>query len=152
MPVTEKVLVELIEATAERAREEGRSQVRPIEGYRTLVEYSENQAALAETVGMVFNGVWKELARHLSKWGEQYHDIPTWNMITAEEYGEMVAEGNAISFGDARHDEFLKEGIEMIACAIQMLHEARSQKEAKENGTARAVVYSAQNTPAATSG
>lgn len=74
-------------------------------------------------------GVVKELDRQFTKWGLQFHNVDQWNSITVEEYGEMVAAINKQNW-----DEAMKEGIEMIACAIQLLNEVQRQKEGRTNG------------------
>lgn len=87
------------------------------------------QQELAELAETVYTGVITEFRRQFNKWGPQFHTVDSWNSITVEEYGEMVSAMNKEDW-----DEAMKEGIEMIACAIQLLYEVKRRKEGRIDG------------------
>ena len=112
----------------------------------TLMAADLNQYELLVTVAEVQNGIYREFLRQYGKWGSQYHSLPAWEMITAEEYGEWVKEMNNVVYSRnptrADYDAVMTEGIEMIACAVQCLHELRRRRDGLAGGE-----YTVQNTP-----
>ena len=109
-----------------------------------------NQEALLATTYDVISGILKELRRQYDKWGNQYHSLPAWEMITAEEYGEWVKAMNDVVYYNGENgsaptellDEAIKEGIEMIACATQAIHELVRLRDGATDGE-----YTSQNKP-----
>jgi hypothetical protein len=93
------------------------------------VDPTDEKFHVYNTADDVQTGVYKELDRQFEKWGMQYHSPETWNAITMEEYGEMVSAMNKEDWDDA-----WKEGIEMIACAIQFLNEVQRIRRGESDG------------------
>lgn len=74
---------------------------------------------IAEAIGLVF----KERLRQKEKWGEQNHEFPLWNSILSEEIGEANK-----SFLEEKHDDLLKESIEVAAVALQIVESLMRKK------------------------
>lgn len=106
------------------------------DAYSTLEEAEPNQSELIHTFNLVANDIPFEFARQYRKFGNQYHDIPAWEMITGEEWGEAIKAMNASIYNPTteNYNEAIKETVEMIACAIQLIHELRRRRDNVNDG------------------
>jgi hypothetical protein len=86
-------------------------------------EEEENVGSVYGTAYRVQEKVLGELSRQHEKWGVQYHIPEYWYAIVAEEQGET-----AKAMLEQDWDEAIKEGIETIACIVQMIHEFERRK------------------------
>lgn len=106
------------------------------QSYSTLESAESNQAELLSTFNLVLNDIPSEFERQYNKFGNQYHDVPAWEMITGEEWGEAIKAMNASIYKPTteNYNEAIKETVEMIACAIQLIHELRRRRDSVDDG------------------
>lgn len=65
-----------------------------------------------------FEAVSRERTRQDKKWGIQYHTLPEWMLILAEEQGEAAKAANERVFRGESNPGFIKELVEEVAVAL----------------------------------
>lgn len=70
---------------------------------------------------LILQEVYNERIRQDAKWGEQNHDVRTWMLILAEEFGEAAKEANEVHFRSKETTDYRNELIQTAAVCVAAL-------------------------------